>query len=226
MKIGLLTPDENSQSVVQLRELFDSVYVYSTHTLIPNSIDIVFVLNYPEIIQESYFSKFKFGMIIIHSTDLPKGRGWAPIYNSIVNADDEYVITALEIDEKVDRGDILMKLRIKKPTFISNNNLREIDESGSFLLICELIKELENKSFLCGKAQNELQASYNRKRTPSDNLVDFSKTIESALIEILATNENYPAFIEINGEKIFLSATPEKHYSLDRMEYSLENFLN
>jgi len=225
MEIALLTGDKNCKSVVELSTLLDCISIYSSHIVIPNTTDVVFVLNYQHIIPKKYFNKFKFGMIIIHSSDLPKGRGWAPIYNSIHNGDTEYVLTALKIDEKVDRGDILMKLRINKPIYISNNNLREIDESGTVLLINELIRWLKKTPFLCGKPQNEGEASYNKKRTLIDNKLDLTHSIGDVLLDVLATNQDYPAFIEMNGEKIFISAVSEKYYYLNDLKYSLENFL-
>lgn len=227
MKIGILSPYNNSKSVkVLLNELKNTSY-YNDHNTIPDSEDIIFVLNYDKVIPKKIFSKFKLGMIVIHSTDLPKGRGWAPIYYSISNNEPEYVITALKIAEKVDSGNFLIKLRIKKPKFISNEDLRSIDEDGTIIVVKELIKKLDSTSYNCfqGVEQDANLASYNPKRKPSDNEIDGYCQLNKSILSILASNEvNYPAYVVLEGEKIYLTARTERSYSINELEYSIEIF--
>lgn len=224
MEIVLLTPHPDSKSVRILKCAFNLINICDNHEKIPANADIVFVLNYDKIIPIHFFNLYKFGMIVIHSSDLPNGRGWAPIYNSINNSDEEFVITALKINEKVDRGDIIMKLRIKKPKFITNKNLRDIDEDGTILLVNKIIELVSTgmNEFFKGIPQNSCNTVYNKRRTKKDNLINFDETINNSLLHILATNEDYPAYIELEGEKIYISATTDKFYLLHEMDYVFE----
>ena len=224
MEIALLTPQVDCKSVKTLKSSFNRISVYDNHENITADADIVFVLNYDKIISKHFFNLYKFGMVVIHSSDLPKGRGWAPIFNSINNADEEYVMTAFKIDEKVDRGNIIMKLRIKKPKIITNNNLRDIDEDGTVLLIKRIIELIShsNDEFLLGIPQNEENTIYNKRRTKKDNLINPNETIKNSLLHILATNEDYPTYIILDGEKIYISAMTDKYYSLNEMDYVFE----
>ena len=94
MNILVLTDCFTSKFVEALREN-QSIRLYTSYQFedIENNIDIVFTYNYDKIIPVEYFSVPKIGIFVLHSSDLPKGRGWAPIYNSIINK---------EIEERLD----------------------------------------------------------------------------------------------------------------------------
>jgi len=229
MKILILTRDFHCKVVLELSKNSTlKVDVSDNYQNISSKYDIVFAHNYDRIIPEEYFEIPKLGIFVIHSTDLPKGRGWAPIYYSIVNKEKIYTISLLKISKNIDEGNIFMKLKIEKPLIITNNNLREIDEDGTILLINKFI-DLYKKGYITkttkGLKQNNQEATYNKKRTPEDNLIDSNLMLKDAIFLILATNEEYPAFIEIDNEKIFLNALINKFYLLKELNYYVETFI-
>ena len=229
MKIMILTNDFTSKLISTLKENHLLEIVLSNDfKYISEDIDVVFAHNYDRIIPEGKFNIPKIGVFVLHSTDLPKGRGWAPIYYSIANKEDLYVISLLKISKKIDEGNIFLKLIIKKPLLITNNNLREIDEDGSFIIINKFVEmylsgKIANKTI--GLSQDHSLATNNKKRKPQDNFLNSNEKICDAIYKILATNENYPAFVELNGLKIYLSAKVEKYYSLNELEYRLEEYI-
>jgi methionyl-tRNA formyltransferase len=195
---------------------------------IKKSIDVVFTYNYDKIIPVEYFDIPKIGIFVLHSSDLPKGRGWAPIYNSIANKEEKYVISLIKISESPDCGNIFLKLNLNKPKLITNNNLRNVDEIASEVLVNHFIGLCLSGNVnrnTTGYKQDNTNATYYKKRTPEDNVVDKDKSISSAIYKILSTNENYPSFVEIDGVKVYLSAYIEKQYNLRDIDYSIETFI-
>ena len=55
----------------------------------PNDYDLIVAWSYRKIIKKIPNPN---NIIIFHSTDLPNGKGWAPIYNSIVNENKFFTI--------------------------------------------------------------------------------------------------------------------------------------
>jgi methionyl-tRNA formyltransferase len=229
MKIMILTNDFNSKLIKELKKnsSLEIVVSYDFED-ISKDVKIVFAHNYDKKIPENYFNVPEIGIFVIHSSDLPKGRGWAPIYYSIANKEELYVISLLKISKKIDEGNIFLKLKIKKPLLIANINLREIDEDGSLLVVNKFIEllllgKINNNTL--GLSQDNSLVTYNKKRSPQDNFINLTENICEVVYKILATNENHPAFIELNGQKIYLSANAEKTYLLNELEYIIEEYL-
>ncbi len=224
MKILWLSRDLDSNDVVALQKKHEMV-VSEDFTVIDNSFDIVIVSNYDKIISEKYFFLPLKGIVVIHSSDLPKGKGWAPIYNSIANAENEYVVSLIKIDKKVDSGNILQKIRIKKPKYICNNNLRAIDEEAIIMLVDKFLENLDSYSELIGIEQNEEQSTYYKKRTKFENKLDKDNSLQNQILNILATNNNYASFIDIDGQTIEITAKNKRTYKLGELSFSYEMYI-
>lgn len=229
MNILILTNTMNSSFIESLRNN-KSLNLYTSNSFedIDKSIDLVFAYNYQKIIPVDFFDLPKIGLFVLHSSDLPKGRGWAPIYNSIINKEDKFVISLIKASEKVDCGNIFLKLYCDKPRLISNNNLRSIDEAGLKIIVNKFIELCQDKKVTrhtYGLKQVEKKSTNFKKRTPKDNIIDKNKTISNSIHEILATNENYPAYVEIDGIKIYLSAQTERQYKLKELNHTFEIFI-
>ena len=65
--------------------------------------DLIILWSYRKIIKNI---ENKNNIILFHSTDLPKGKGWAPIYYSIFNNEKFFTISGITASNKVDSGKI------------------------------------------------------------------------------------------------------------------------
>jgi len=74
--------------------------------------DILFLISCTEIIKTVIRKKFKH-TLVIHESDLPKGRGWSPLIWQIINGLNTIPISLLDAAEKVDSGDIWKKEFVK-----------------------------------------------------------------------------------------------------------------
>lgn len=69
--------------------------------------DLVVVVAYGKILPHDFLAYPKYGCINIHASILPKYRGASPIHFAVLNGDEETGVTAMQMDDGLDTGDIL-----------------------------------------------------------------------------------------------------------------------
>lgn len=145
------------------------------------------------------------GIINFHPTLLPKGRGPAPIINSILKDFKISGVTLYYLSEGLDDGDIIgqKKFDIKKNDHASDV-YEKVIQGGK-----ELIKKylpLIAKNEAPRKPQDESKATYFDKPELKDNKIDLEKeSIEEIFRKIKALSRPYEgAYIEKNGKKLIL----------------------
>ena len=69
--------------------------------------DLVVVVAYGKILPHDFLVYPKYGCINIHASILPKYRGASPIHFAVLNGDEETGVTAMQMDDGLDTGDIL-----------------------------------------------------------------------------------------------------------------------
>ena len=70
--------------------------------------DLVIVVAYGKILPADFLDYPKYGCINIHASILPKYRGASPIHWAVINGDKETGVTAMQMNEGLDTGDILL----------------------------------------------------------------------------------------------------------------------
>lgn len=74
--------------------------------------DAIVVTAFGQILPKDILEIPKYGCINVHASLLPKYRGAAPVQWAVLNGDAESGVTAMQMDEGLDTGDILMMKRI------------------------------------------------------------------------------------------------------------------
>lgn len=161
--------------------------------------DLLFLISCSEIIEKYDRNKF-LATLVLHASDLPKGRGWSPHVWEIAAGANHITLSLLEAEDEVDAGKILEKRQIAIP----KNALW--DEINHLLFTAEIdLIDLAVKDF--GKQKAEPQgssekATYYPKRTARDGQLDPDKTIAEQFDQIRVCDPNrFPAFFELRGRK-------------------------
>ena len=160
--------------------------------------DILFLISCTELISLKIRNKFKH-TLVIHESDLPKGKGWSPLIWQILNGANEIMITLLEAEDKVDSGDIWKQRKIKVEPY------EVIDEINTKLFPIKL-KLLEyaikHHNTIKPKTQRKENATYYKRRTPKDSKLDVNQTL-SQQFDLLrvADNVRYPCFFDYRGHR-------------------------
>lgn len=166
--------------------------------------DILFLISCSEIIDAQDRARFK-KVLLIHASDLPRGRGWSPHIWDIVNGASEITVSLLEAQDKVDSGDIWRKIQIQIPKHMLFN---EINEKLFFAESNLMDFAVENFYTIIPKIQDErIEPTYHPCRTPHDSELDPKRSIESQFDLLRVCDPNrFPAFFKLHGHtyKVFL----------------------
>ena len=87
--------------------------------------DIVVVVAHGQLIPRKFLNIPKKGFINIHASLLPKWRGAAPIQRAIINLDKETGISIMKINEKLDSGPVMKKIKIKINPYDSSGKISD-----------------------------------------------------------------------------------------------------
>jgi len=160
--------------------------------------DILFLISCAEIINIRIRNKFK-KTLLIHESDLPKGRGWSPLQWLIIEDQNTIPITLLEAVDKVDAGPIWKKSFIE---FEGHELINEITSKVFSEKINLMNFAIENFDSIKPQTQPLSGISYYKKRKPEDSEIDINKSIKNQINKIRISDENrYPCFFYFKGKK-------------------------
>ena len=138
--------------------------------------------------------------LVLHASDLPKGRGWSPHIWDIIKGANEITLTLLEAEDKIDSGRIWQKKLIP----LTKDMLW--DEINALLFAAEL--ELVDyaiancNSIIPAEQSTEIEPSYYPKRSPEDNRIDPHKTIAEQFNTLRVCDpKRFPAYFELHGKR-------------------------
>ncbi len=162
--------------------------------------DIAFFLSCFEIIPQKYLDLNK-NNIVVHASDLPKGKGWSPTSWQILEGKNEIPLTLFEAVKAMDAGDWYIKDKLIL------NGYELIDEWQKKLgekIVEMCLNYVKNYKTIKPHKQEGVESVY-RRRAPKDSELDINKTIKEQfnLLRIV-DNENYPAFFKIDDTKYII----------------------
>jgi methionyl-tRNA formyltransferase len=159
--------------------------------------DVAFFLSCFEILDSERLKKHKHN-IVVHASDLPKGKGWSPMTWQILEGKNEITLTLFEAIEKCDAGCIYLQTVIE----LDGTELIKEWQHKLALKTISLCEEfIEKYDGIQGTEQVGTESFYKRRR-PIDSKLDADKTIREQF-NLLRTvdNNRYPAYFEIAGNK-------------------------
>ena len=170
-----------------------------------NNFDIVFLLGYTRIVKKNFLERNKL-TLVIHESDLPKGKGFSPIQWQLLEGKSNINICLIEAKEKVDSGDIFLKKSINFNGTELYDEIREKQAIASFEIIKEFLKKYP---FLKPKKQVGEESIY-LKRTKNDSELNIQKSIEENFNLLrIGNNEEWPSFFYYKGVKFLIKIYKE-----------------
>lgn len=165
-----------------------------------SSFDFVFVLGFTKILKKDFLSRNKMVMII-HESELPKGKGFSPIQWQILEGKNEMKVCLINAAEKVDSGEILETEKLILDGSELYEEIRESQARVSFKLIRKFLKKFPNNS-KCLQIGN---STYYRKRTNKDSELNINNSIKDNFPKLrIGNNEEWPSFFKLNGSTYIL----------------------
>ena len=159
--------------------------------------DILFLISCSEIIDAKDRKKYS-AVLVLHASDLPKGRGWSPHIWELVNGADIITLSLLEAEDKVDSGRIWKKLEVPVPKHALWDEINHSLFGAEIELINFAVKNF--KSVTPAVQDDSCDAIYYPKRTPADSRIDVNKSIAEQFDLIRVCDPNrFPAYFEYLG---------------------------
>lgn len=203
VKIQVLVDNINSwytpyakKIVAELKKTYNIRLIHN-----PNDVekgDILFLISCEKIFDKLHLNQYN---IVIHESDLPKGKGWSPLTWQVLEGKSEIIISLFEASSEIDSGKIYYKDKIILKGHELFSELKHLQGVKTNQLINRFINEYPN---IKGFEQKGDETFYPR-RHKKDSELDISKSLEEQFNLLrVCDNDNYPAFFKIDGVKYFL----------------------
>ncbi len=169
--------------------------------------DFCFCLSFSRIVSAAVRSLYQH-TLVVHESDLPQGRGWAPMSWQILEGKSRIPVTLIEAVDAVDAGPIYLQEQIELAGTELNPEWRALQARATMKLcrqwVCDYPAVLQT-----ARSQEGPGSTYPRRR-PEDSRLDPKKTLaEQFNLLRVVDNENYPAFFEVNGRRYRIRIDPQ-----------------
>ena len=165
-------------------------------------LDWLFIIGWSQIANENLLATPTRGVLGMHPTLLPQGRGRAAIPWTILKGLRETGVTLFQLDPGVDTGPILAQERlVVHPNEYAGSLYTRIAEAHQSL-IRHVWADL-NADKLIPQPQDPLAGSVWPGRKPEDGRLDLSMTLEMAERMVRAVSRPYPgAFVDFEDKRL------------------------
>ena len=200
-KIGILTSQNSSFAPFalgfkeDLRKRGYGAEIFNNHEEISSDYDVIFVLSYFRKIPADALRRHPHNLVV-HASDLPCGRGWAPFFWQILEGKSKIPIVLFEATEELDAGPIYLKDAIVLEGHELHDELRSLQAHKCIELCLRFLSENPKPIPQSG------EPSFYRRRTRDDSELDIDKPLKELFNNLrIASNDNYPAFFRICDHK-------------------------
>lgn len=163
--------------------------------------DFLFLISCHQIIRADVRSRFRH-TLVLHASDLPKGRGMSPHIWQVLDRADHFVLTMLKAEDGLDSGDIWQQQLIP----LDGTELH--DEINARLFDAEVALmswALDHCDTGVARPQPAGEPTYYRRRVPEDSRIDPDRPLaESFDLLRVADPSRYPAFFDYRGQRYTL----------------------
>jgi len=188
----------------------------------PDEFRLVVLWSYRKILREI---PPNVNVILFHSSDLPDGKGWAPIYHAMADGYDAHTICGIFAAPEVDNGDIIVKARFRIQPYHTASILRLFDKEISIMMIATILQRFRDSPII-GMPQVGI-GSYRPKRRPKDNEIDISRPFVELIPHLRACEKRSPAYFVKQGHKYYVEVVPEREAQFpDDLEITFPKALN
>ena len=168
---------------------------------------VCFLLGCVKIVKEQHLEKNNHNLVV-HESDLPKGRGFAPMAWQIIAGANSIPVCLLEASTgEPDAGDIWLRDSVQLNGHEMLPAWRHLQGEKTIELCLRFVSEYD---YLLPARQTGTP-SWFRRRGPADSKLDPNKSLKSQfnLLRVV-DNERYPAFFEVAGRKVKLEVNYEE----------------
>lgn len=159
--------------------------------------DLLLLVSCGEILRRPDRKRYRH-VLVLHASDLPRGRGWNPHIWTILEGAETVTVTLLEAEDKLDSGRIWAQKRAYIPRHALHDEINQRLFDAEIALMDEALTLVDHVQ--PRPQSNHVEPTYYRLRQPADSELDPNKTIaEQFDLMRVADPDRYPAFFKLHG---------------------------
>lgn len=176
-----------------------SVILVHSQEEIPDG-EIAFFLGCTRIVKSRFLARNS-NNIVVHPSDLPRGRGFSPLAWQILEGENDIPVCLFEATADVDAGPIYLRDVIHLEGTELNEDIKKLQGEKTLDMCLRYVRE---HHAITPELQDG-EPTFYPKRTALDSELDIHKTLLDIfpLLRIV-DNERYPAFFYMNEKKYIL----------------------
>lgn len=172
-------------------------WIHNPKDLLPG--DLCFLLGCGQLVRPELLRLHSHNLVV-HASDLPKGRGWSPLTWQILEGNNHIPVTLLRAEPEVDSGDVYLQKWLKFAGHELLDELRDgVGDATSWLC-----RQFVNRypDILSSARLQHGEPSWYPKRGPADSEleVDLPLRDQFELLRVV-DNYHYPAFVRLRGHR-------------------------
>ena len=172
-----------------------------------NGAKFCFCLGFGQIVSDEFRSNFK-NTLVVHESELPKGRGWAPMTWQILEGKNQIPVTLLEAENAVDSGQVYLREYIELKGTELNPDWRNLQGKATQRLCREWINTYPAVLEKASKQQG-VPSFYGRRNKKNSELNPEKSIDEQFNLLRVVDNQRYPAFFKVHGVTFRLTIEKE-----------------
>ncbi|MDD4120177.1 MAG: methionyl-tRNA formyltransferase [Clostridia bacterium] len=154
--------------------------------------DIGVTAAYGQILKEGVINVFKYGIINVHASILPKYRGASPVQCALLNGEKEIGVTIMKTVLAVDAGDILNIKRVVLNGQEKADECLEILSNLGGIATIETLDAIES-DLIKPVEQDHTKASFCKKINKEDGKIDFTKESAEDILNKIRAFSPWPS---------------------------------
>jgi methionyl-tRNA formyltransferase len=160
---------------------------------------ILFMISCSEIISAMDRAAYR-ASLVLHASDLPRGRGWSPHIWQIIGGAEAITLSLLEAEDAVDSGRIWYQITFPVPKHTLWDEINELLFNAEIRLIDLSVKEFD--TVIPIPQNQDIEPTYFPRRRPVDSKIDPERSIASQFDRIRVCDPTrFPAYFELCGHK-------------------------
>ena len=170
--------------------------------------DVIFILGYTKILNKSFLKKNKYNLVV-HASNLPKGKGFSPVQWQILKNKNIIPVCLIKAEISVDSGEIYEKIFFKLNGTELYDEIREKQARATFKIIKKFLIKFP-KTF---KKKQVGKSTFYKRRYPKSNLLNINKSIKSNFNLLrISNNDLYPSYFYYKSKKYIIKIFKEDKF--------------
>ena len=208
MKIKILTSKSSwlykNRKKIKYKNYWKNKKIITSYKDIQSNFDLTVMLSYYKIIPSKYLNNTKYNLVV-HESDLPKGRGFSPLFHQIINGKTWITFSLFECLKNMDSGKIYFKKKFYFSPTLIYEEIKNHQINCALKLLDIFLKKLKNKKKLIKGKDQKGNATFFKKLKNETSEININKTLDSQ-INILRTrdNDNFPSYFYYKKRKYIL----------------------